>query len=265
MKQMNQTEGAKTLEDERTFPSHFTQAANLSQMAETMIFQQMSDLTDTLVDYKELLMMYSCAMKCVQTKFEVLDQEFNIRYKRNPIHTIRTRLKSNSSIVEKAMRKDIPFSLGSITEQIQDIAGVRVICSYVDDIYLLSDALTSQSDVTLLEKKDYISVPKPNGYRSLHLIVAVPVYFANQTETLKVEVQIRTIAMDLWASLEHQLKYKRGIKNQEEIVARLSDCANIIAKVDAEMQSIRQTMAEAEDAPVEQELLDKLRKLELPI
>lgn len=239
--------------------------ATSSQAAEDLLLHQVMDLTDTLVGYKELMMIYSCAMRSVRTKFETLDNEFSILHRRNPIHSISTRLKSNTSIMEKMIRKGTEFSLEGIENGIQDIAGVRVICSYVDDIYLLAEALTRQDDIDLLEQKDYISAPKPNGYRSLHMIVSVPVYLAAQKKQVTVEVQIRTIAMDLWASLEHQLKYKQEIKEESEIVQRLKDCADIIAGVDLEMQQLRICLDEASDKPATNDLLAKLKKLEIPI
>lgn len=223
-------------------------------------------MLETAVEYKELRMMYACAIKEVQTKFEVLETEFKVRYQRNPISAIQTRLKSSSSIIEKMIRKGIPFSMENLEEQIQDLAGIRVICSYVDDIYALADALTGQDDITLVEKKDYIKDPKPNGYRSLHLIVSVPVFFSQQKRSLKVEVQIRTIAMDFWASLEHQMKYKREIPDQQHIVARLKSCAEDIARVDQEMMNIRLRLEESADEPTEDDLLiARLKKLDTPI
>lgn len=223
-------------------------------------------MLETAVEYKELRMMYACAIKEVQTKFEVLETEFKVRYQRNPISAIQTRLKSSSSIIEKMIRKGIPFSMENLEEQIQDLAGIRVICSYVDDIYALADALTGQDDITLVEKKDYIKDPKPNGYRSLHLIVSVPVFFSQQKRSLKVEVQIRTIAMDFWASLEHQMKYKREIPDQQHIVARLKSCAEDIARVDQEMMNIRLRLEDTADEPSEDDLLiARLKKLDTPI
>ena len=223
-------------------------------------------LLETAVDYKELRMMYACAIKEVQTKFEVLETEFKVRYQRNPIAAIQTRLKSSSSIVEKMIRKGIPFSLENLETEIHDLAGIRVICSYVDDIYALAEALTSQDDITLVERKDYISSPKPNGYRSLHLIVSVPVFFSQQTRQIRVEVQIRTIAMDFWASLEHQMKYKREIPDQQHIVAQLKSCAEDIARVDQEMMNIRLRLEASADEPSEDDLLiARLKKLDTPI
>ena len=223
-------------------------------------------MLETAVDYKELRMMYACAIKEVQTKFEVLETEFKVRYQRNPISSIQTRLKSSSSIIEKMIRKGVPFSMENLEQQIQDLAGIRVICSYVDDIYALANALTSQDDITLLEEKDYIRNPKPNGYRSLHLIVSVPVFFSQQKRQIKVEVQIRTIAMDFWASLEHQMKYKREIPDQQHIVAQLKNCAEDIARVDREMMDIRRRLEESVDEPTEDDILiARLKKLDTPI
>lgn len=223
-------------------------------------------MLETAVEYKELRMMYSCAIKEVQTKFEVLNTEFNILYKRNPINSMHTRLKSSSSIMEKMLRKGIEFSLGNLEEHIQDVAGIRIICSYVDDIYTLADALTGQDDITLVEKKDYIANPKPNGYRSLHLIVSVPVFFSQQKRDMKVEVQIRTIAMDFWASLEHQIKYKKEIPDQENIVAKLKACADDIARIDGEMMGIHRQLEASENEEEEDDsILVMLRKLDTPI
>lgn len=223
-------------------------------------------MLETAVEYKELRMMYSCAIKEVQTKLEVLNTEFNILYKRNPINSMHTRLKSSSSIMEKMLRKGIEFSLENLEEHIQDVAGIRIICSYVDDIYTLADALTGQDDITLVEKKDYIANPKPNGYRSLHLIVSVPVFFSQQKRDMKVEVQIRTIAMDFWASLEHQIKYKKEIPDQENIVAKLKACADDIARIDGEMMDIHRQLEASENEEEEDDsILVMLRKLDTPI
>ena len=163
-------------------------------------------------------------------------------------------------------RRRIPFSLENLETRIQDVAGVRVICSYVDDIYRLSEALLRQDDVKLIAQKDYIQQPKPNGYRSLHLIVRVPVFFADQRRDLPVEVQIRTIAMDFWASLEHQLKYKQNVPEQEAIVEQLRHCAQRVSDLDEEMLAIRRRIEAAEDKPSEDDiLLEKLMRLETPL
>lgn len=230
--------------------------------------QPLSDRAITALEnfagYKELTMMYACAIKEVQTKFEVLNLEFSTRYDRNPISSIQTRLKSTASIAEKMIRRDIYFSLENVENQIHDIAGVRVVCSYVDDIYRLAEAFTKQDDVTLLERKDYIANPKPNGYRSLHLIVGIPVFFYNQRKIMKVEVQIRTIAMDFWASLEHEMKYKQEVSEQLGIVEQLRVCADTIAQTDAKMMELRKQLERAKadelDSRMLMEKIDRLTK-----
>ena len=249
--------------DERDERNQLIPLGEAKALAATEFARQ---LLETAVEYKELRMMYACAIKEVQTKFEVLETEFKVLYQRNPISSIQTRLKSSSSIIEKMIRKGIPFSIENLEEQIHDLAGIRVICSYVDDIYALANALTSQDDITLIEEKDYIKYPKPNGYRSLHLIVSVPVFFSQQKRQIKVEVQIRTIAMDFWASLEHQMKYKREIPDQQHIVEQLKNCAEDIARVDREMMDIRRRLEESVDEPTEDDLLiARLKKLDTPI
>ena len=230
------------------------------------VFSQTKRVMSTMIDYKDLMMMYTCAMKEMQTKLEVLNTEFKVRYRRNPISSITTRLKRTSSILEKLIRQGVPCTVDSIEENIHDIAGVRVVCSYIDDIYRIADALLKQDDVTLVTRKDYIAEPKPNGYRSLHLIVKVPVFFADQRREMTVEVQIRTIAMDFWASLEHQLKYKQEIENQEEIIGQLRNCAEIINATDEKMQDIRKQIEEMADTPTEEDLLlEKFSRLDMPL
>ena len=235
----------------------------LSDRAVTLLHDRALKLAETLVSYKELMMMYSCAMKEIQTKFEVLDMEFKVRYRRNPINSISTRLKKTASILEKMARHGCDFSLEALELHVNDIAGVRVVCSYIDDIYMLANALLKQDDITLIAKKDYISSPKENGYRSLHLIVAVPVFFADQKREMKVEVQIRTIAMDFWASLEHQLKYKQAIPNEAAIIADLKACADVISATDEKMLGIRQEIEVIGDKPTEEDiLLEKLSRID---
>lgn len=178
----------------------------------------------------------------VETKFRVLDVQMSLNRENNPIESIKTRLKSPESIFEKLKRRDLPMTLSAIEENLNDIAGVRVICSFPEDIYLLADALLRQDDITLIERKDYIQNPKPNGYRSLHLIVEVPIFLRNETKRMRVEVQLRTIAMDFWASLEHKLRYKKGLEDSEdyqEISRQLKNCAEISAMLDRLMENIR--------------------------
>ena len=203
-------------------------------------------LMDQMMKFLELEHLYESAIREVKTKLEILDSEFRTKYAYNPIHHIEDRLKSPESILEKIQRKGIPFNVESIRANINDFAGVRVICNYIDDIYTVADLLTAQDDVTLLKRKDYISSPKPNGYRSLHLVIETPVYLSDKKELVHVEVQIRTIAMDFWASLEHELKYKTDNEVSAELADRLKECAETIAATDLEMQHIYKTLQEME-------------------
>ena len=229
-----------------------------------VIIGQAMNLLDGVLDYKDLMMGYACVIKEINTKFEVLDTEFEVRYKRNPISSIETRLKSQTSILEKMARLGIAPSRENIENNLNDIAGIRVICSYIDDIYFLADALTKQDDIKLIKRKDYISNPKPNGYRSLHLIVSVPIFFAESSKEVKAEVQIRTIAMDFWASLEHQIKYKKNVKNADKVIARLKECADEIAHVDETMQQIRVEMDKIQENSTDAETLyEKLKKIDI--
>ena len=187
---------------------------------------------------EELLMMYQCAIQEVTTKLEVLNHEMSVKHNRNPIEAIKFRVKKPKSIAEKLMRKNYPLEIESISSYLNDVAGVRVICSFVEDIYTIARMLVRQDDIELLEVKDYIKNPKPNGYRSYHMIISIPVFFSDKKQTMRVEVQIRTMAMDFWASLEHQVKYKKDIENSEEIAKRLKECADVIAETDLKMQDI---------------------------
>lgn len=189
--------------------------------------------------FSTLMAYYRCAIMEIETKFNVLNQEFSLRYDRNPINSIKSRLKSVESIHDKLARKGLPLSVASIDENLSDVAGVRVICSFTEDVYTLADALLSQDDITLIETKDYIKNPKPNGYRSLHLIVSVPIFLAKEKRPMKVEIQLRTIAMDSWASLEHQLRYKKDNEFTEEMSKELLRCAELSSELDSRMDALR--------------------------
>lgn len=193
--------------------------------------------------FQEFMMMYGCAIKEVRTKFEVLNDDFSVTYNYNPIEMIKSRVKSPMSIFGKIKRKGYEMNMDSVLGNINDVAGVRIICSFIDDIYKIAEMFTSQDDITVIEIKDYIKNPKPNGYRSYHMIVEVPVFFANRKQNMRVEVQFRTIAMDFWASLEHKMKYKKNIPNMEEVEKELTECANIIALTDEKMQSINNSIS----------------------
>lgn len=189
--------------------------------------------------YRELMSYYRCAMMEVSTKFNVLDEELSLQYDHNPIEAIKTRLKSPESIMDKLSRRGLPFSAESIEQNLNDIAGVRVICAYISDIYMLRDALLRQDDIVLVQEKDYIKNPKPNGYRSLHLIVETPIFLHDQKKQMRVEVQFRTMAMDWWASVEHKLRYKKPAA-PEEVNSELKECAEISADLDKRLEKLRQ-------------------------
>ena len=189
----------------------------------------------------ELMAYYRCAIMEVETKFNVLNEQFSLQYDRNPIEGIKSRLKSPEGIIKKLKKKELPFTLEAIQENIKDVAGVRVICSFPEDIYMLADCLLQQDDVKLIEKKDYIKKPKKSGYRSLHLIIEVPIFLQNEKKGMKIEVQLRTIALDFWASLEQKLRYKKNIAADEiEILEKeLIECAELSASLDKRMEAIR--------------------------
>ena len=188
--------------------------------------------------FLEMMMRYQGAIREVSTKFEILNMEMSVRNNRNPIETIKTRIKTPKSIVNKLKRRNLEISLNSVMTNLNDVAGVRIICSFVDDIYYIAKLFASQDDVEVIEVKDYIKNPKPNGYRSYHMIVEIPVFFSNEKQFIRVEVQIRTMAMDFWASLEHQVKYKKDIENSEEVERQLKECADVISASDLKMMDI---------------------------
>lgn len=189
--------------------------------------------------YRQLMTYYQCAIMEVETKFNVLNQELSLQYDRNPIETIKSRLKSPESILDKINRKKLPPTVESIENNINDVAGIRVICSFQSDIYRIADALLKQDDITLIEKKDYIAKPKENGYRSLHLIIEIPIFLHDKKKLMKVEVQLRTISMDWWASLEHKICYKKDIPDYELIRNDLKECAEMGAGLDKRMEILQ--------------------------
>lgn len=196
--------------------------------------------------FQEAMIKYSSAIREVKTKLEVLNDELTVKNQRNPIEMIKSRIKRPISIIEKLKRRELPVTIESMSKNLDDIAGVRVICSFIDDIYEISRMLARQDDVRVIVVKDYIRSPKVNGYRSYHMIVEVPVFFSNCKQFVRAEVQIRTIAMDFWASLEHQLKYKKELACVEagEIGEELQKCAEVIAATDWRMLDIRQMIEE---------------------
>jgi len=194
-----------------------------------------------------LMSYYKCAMLEVETRFHVLNEEYVLEHGRAPVNSIKSRLKTLPSLREKLERKHIPFDVDTLEQQINDIAGVRVICSFPEDVYTMANAFLAMDDIEVLQRKDYISNPKPNGYRSLHLIVAIPVHLAEGKRMTKVEIQLRTIAMDFWASLEHQLRYKQDNAFTEEMAAELYECAQLSAALDIRMDNLRKSVQEMND------------------
>lgn len=201
----------------------------------------LSGLQENIAAAQVLMSRYRCAILEVETKFRVLNEQFSLQHERNPIESIKTRLKSPASIGQKLQKKGIPFSLQAVEQELNDVAGVRVICSFIDDIYMLADCLVHQDDVTLIERKDYIENPKPNGYRSLHLIIEIPIFLQQEKRNMRVEVQLRTIAMEFWANTEHQLRYKKNLDEAtlNETADALMKCADTSAMLDVEMQRIK--------------------------
>lgn len=193
---------------------------------------------ESLKGFIEINQLYNGGIKEIRTKLEVLDEEFRVKYAHNPIHHIESRLKAPVSIFQKLKKRGYEPTIENARKYLTDIAGVRVICNYIDDIYSIAGMLTAQNDINLIKKSDYILSPKPNGYRSLHLVLSVPVFLSDRVETVPVEIQIRTIAMDFWASLEHQLRYKTTKDVPDELFERLCICAEKSAELDMEMQHI---------------------------
>lgn len=193
-------------------------------------------------EYEILMMRYDSAIREVATKLEILNSELSLVRDESPISSIQSRRKKDSSIFEKLVRQGNEISLKSIEENLNDVAGIRVICSFVDDIYRVARMLARQDDIKVVMIKDYIKKPKSNGYRSYHMIVEIPVFFSNEKRPMRVEVQIRTVAMNFWASLEHQIKYKHNVKEAEKIGRDLKDCADTIANTDLRMQKIREVL-----------------------
>ena len=202
---------------------------------------------DQETEFRQMMMMYSCAIKEIKTKLQVLNDELSIKRQRNPIEFIKTRVKQPDSIASKLRRKGYPVTVQSVFENLSDVAGVRVICAFIDDIYKVADMLTAQDDIELIKRKDYIKNPKMNGYRSLHLIIEVPVFFSDHKEQIRVEVQIRTIAMDFWASLEHKIAYKFEGKAPDYLERELKSCADMVDMLDMKMFSLNQAIMAVEE------------------
>ena len=231
-------------EQDRQLLETVRKSINMGDISERDLDSFMNFMNEESRPFRELMTFYTCAAYEIETKFKVLNEQMSLEGEHNPIETIKTRLKSVESIVRKMNKLGLRLDIDELEAKIYDVAGVRVICSFPEDIYFLADCLLQQDDIRLIEKKDYIANPKPSGYRSLHLIVEVPIFLMNEKRPMKVEVQLRTIAMDFWASLDHKLRYKKNIDPtiQKELSERLFRCAEESARLDYEMQAIRRGM-----------------------
>ncbi|MEE1284296.1 MAG: GTP pyrophosphokinase family protein [Acutalibacteraceae bacterium] len=216
-----------------------SKAKKAVKLIQSLDYETIEWIQNKMTDFDLLMAYYRCAMMEIETKFKVLNEEFSLEHDRNPISSIKSRIKSFESITEKVERKGLPFEVDSVEKYINDVAGIRVICTFPEDVYLLADALLKQDDIMLIRRKDYIAEPKENGYRSLHLIVAVPIYLAHEKRLMKVEIQLRTLAMDFWASLEHQLRYKKDFEFTKEMADELKLCAEQSAALDLRMEALR--------------------------
>ena len=211
----------------------------------------MDDSMERIADMKDqfsqtidpILRMYNAAMCATTARLEIIEDEFKYRKLRCPIHHIDTRLKSAKSILGKLQKKDLDLTLSAACNNIYDIAGIRVVCSYIKDVYLIRDRLMAQDDVMIMQIKDYIETPKENGYRSLHMVIRVPVYFMNKKQLVPVELQIRPLAMDLWASLEHDIKYKCLYQAEtEDFSEELKECSRLIYEAEEKMEIMNRTL-----------------------
>lgn len=201
-----------------------------------------ADQLDLAKQYKQMMLIYEAGIRQLTTKLQILNREFEQSNDRNPIENIKSRIKSAESIAKKMERKGLPMTLSCLTNNIFDIAGIRVICPFITDVYEVARMLLSQTDVELVQVKDYIREPKENGYRSLHLIVKINVFFSDGMRQVPVEVQMRTIAMNFWASTEHQLRYKKDIEFTEEMHNELRHCSELMAEADERMQKLAEQL-----------------------
>ncbi len=223
-------------------------------------------LSEDVESWETMMFLYNSAIKEVGTKLEILNDEFQHVHQYNPIEYIKSRVKTPESICKKLKRYGKEVSIENMVSYVNDIAGIRIVCSFTSDIYRVADMIGRQNDLTVVSVKDYIRHPKDSGYKSYHMLVTVPVFLSDRVVNTRVEIQIRTMAMDFWASLEHQLKYKQNIPNQQDIVAQLKECADVIALTDQKMIGIRQQIEAASDTPTEDDiLLEKLSRMDMNI
>lgn len=208
------------------------------ESTEEFMLPQTTDSLNMTAQYRQIMCFYQSGIDQLTVKLQILSNEFQVGYDRNPIKDISSRVKSPESILEKMKRKKLPLTMSCMMNELHDIAGIRVICPLISDVYYVAKMLANQSDIEVIEVKDYINDPKKNGYRSLHLIVMVDVYFSDQKRRVPVEIQLRTIAMDFWASVEHQLRYKKDREFTEEMENELKTCADLMSDADVRMQKL---------------------------
>lgn len=208
-------------------------------LTKTILPQTPEEILEKITNIRELMMVYNSAIREVTTKLEILNDELSVTRSNGPIQFIKSRVKKPASIIDKLQRLEKEMNIDSVKGSLNDVAGIRVITSFIDEVYEIADTLVQQDDIVLIQVKDYIKNPKPNGYRSYHMVIEVPVFFSNKKEAVRVEIQIRTIAMDFWASLEHQLKYKKTLEESRSIEEELNICAKTIADTDLKMMEIR--------------------------
>lgn len=211
---------------------------NLKLMKNVRDLESPQTLLELIAGMEQHMALYQSGIQEIRTKLEILQRDARFGEGHNPIDSIKSRIKSPMSIIEKMYRKGFPISLDSMRANLNDVAGIRVICPFIEDIYTVAQMLTRQDDLVVIKEKDYIKNPKPNGYRSYHLVLQVPVFLSDRKEMVRVEVQLRTIAMDFWASLEHQIHYKTSCEVPESVVDELKRCADIIAQTDERMQQL---------------------------
>lgn len=197
------------------------------------------EVTEGVDGWNTIIFLYNSALKEVGTKLEILNDEFQHVHQYNPIEYIKRRIKTPESIVKKLKRYGYESTIDNMVNYVNDIAGIRIVCSFTSDIYRMAEMIGKQNDLTVVSVKDYIRHPKESGYKSYHMLVTVPIFLSDRVVDTKVEIQIRTIAMDFWASLEHKLRYKKHINNSEEIADKLKHVADVITEMDCEMQDIR--------------------------
>lgn len=216
------------------------------QLSKMLVETPPEELEEKIKKLQEIMSQYRCAILEVETKLKVLNEQFSLENERNPIESIKSRIKSADSIIEKLRRKNKKVNIASLNNDLNDIAGIRVICSFIDDIYMIAECLGKQDDIKVISVKDYIENPKENGYRSLHMIIEIPIFLQNEKKAMKVEIQLRTIAMEFWANLEHKLRYKKNLtpEKEEKTAEELKICAEMSAELDYRMQGIKNIINE---------------------